>query len=415
MHNALYDIFLRSSGVVTDSRQVVKGSLFFALRGDRFDGNRFAADALAAGAVYAVVDDPDVASDERYFVVENTLIALQHLAAHHRRALGIPVLAITGTNGKTTTKELVSRVLAQKFEVSTTRGNLNNHIGVPLTLLSMTHTTQFAVVEMGASAAGEIKALCEIAAPNFGIVTNVGRAHLEGFGGLEGVKRAKGELYDYLAANGGTAFVNSDDEQVGDMASTRPELKKIWYSVADANGIANPMPGDYNLTNIAAAVAVGKYFGVYGSQIKIAVEGYKPDNNRSQLVDTGRNTVILDCYNANPSSMRVALEDFALRPFKQPRTIILGDMMELGRYAREEHNGILALSIVLGLKEIYLIGPNFMQAVRDYPSMPDDTQIRTFTNTAELCDWLSANPISGRRILIKGSRSIGLESVTYLL
>ncbi len=415
MHNILYDIFLRSAGVVTDSREVVPGSLFFALRGDRFDGNRFAADALSGGAAFAVVDDPNVVVDERYIVVDDTLLALQHLAAHHRRALGIPVLAITGTNGKTTTKELVSRVLARKFEVATTCGNLNNHIGVPLTLLSMTRATQFGVVEMGASAVGEIKTLCGIAAPDFGIVTNVGRAHLEGFGGAEGVKRAKGELYDYLAAHGGTAFVNAGDAELMAMASERRGLKTVRYSLADAGGIENPMPGDYNLANIAAAAAAGKYFAVDAAQIKQAVEGYKPDNNRSQLIDTGRNTVILDCYNANPSSMRAAIGDFAQRASGQPGTVILGDMMELDSYSRQEHEAVLALLEGSGLKDIYLVGPNFTQAVRDYPSMPVDAVVRAFADTAELCGYLASNPISGRRILVKGSRSIGLERVKELL
>ena len=413
MHNILYDIFLRSTGIATDSRQVAKGSLFFALRGDRFDGNRFAADALASGADFAVVDDQRVVMDERYIVVDNTLLALQHLAAHHRRALEIPVLAITGTNGKTTTKELVSRVLAQKFEVATTRGNLNNHIGVPLTLLSMTRETQFGIVEMGASAVGEIKTLCEIAAPNFGIVTNVGRAHLEGFGGFEGVKRAKGELYDYLAAHGGTAFVNAGDAELMAMTSGRHGLNIEWYTTAE--GINNPMPGDYNLTNIAATATVGRYFGVDAAQIKQAVEGYQPDNNRSQLVDTGRNTVIFDCYNANPSSMRAALEDFARKPSEQPRAVILGDMMELGTYSQQEHKSIVALVGELGINEIYLVGPNFTQAVRDLQSMTAGVVIRTFTDTAKLRNYLTSNPLSGRRILVKGSRSIRLESVKEIL
>lgn len=411
----MYNIFLGSSGVATDSRAVAPGSLFFALHGDRFDGNRFAADALAAGAAFAVVDDPRVAIDERYLVVGDTLLTLQHLAAHHRRALGVPVLAITGTNGKTTTKELVSRVLAAKFDVTVTRGNLNNHIGVPLTLLSMTRSTQLGVVEMGASALGEIKTLCEIAAPDFGIITNVGRAHLEGFGCFEGVKRAKGELYEYLAAHGGTAFVLSDDADLTAMASGHPGLKIVWYSAAAADGIRNPMPGDYNLMNIAAAVTAGKYFGIDRPQIKRAVESYEPDNNRSQLVDTGRNVVILDCYNANPSSMRAAIGDFAHSPSGQPRAVILGDMMELGSYAREEHGAILALLEEVGVNDIYLVGPNFTQAVRDCPTMPAEVHIRTFTDVADLRAYFSANPLSGRRILVKGSHSMRLENIKDLL
>ncbi len=415
MHNVLYDIFLRSAGVVTDSRAATSGSLFFALHGDRFDGNRFAADALASGAYFAVVDDPHVAVDERYIVVDNTLLALQHLAAHHRRALGIPILAITGTNGKTTTKELVSRVLARKFEVATTRGNLNNHIGMPLTLLSMTSGVEVGVVEMGASAVGEIETLCTIAAPDFGIVTNVGRAHLEGFGSFEGVKRAKGELYDYLAAHGGTAFVLSGDRELAAMATARTGLKVEWYSTADADGIRNQMPGDYNLMNIAAAVAVGRHFGVDMEQIAQAVEDYRPDNNRSQLVDTGRNTVIADCYNANPSSMRAAIEDFAHSPSERPRAVILGDMMELGAYADTEHVTVVAMLEELKINEIYLVGPNFTRALRACPAMPEQFVVRTFADVDELRAWLSANPVSGRRILVKGSRSLRLESLMDLL
>ena len=401
--------------MTTDSRAIEPGSLFFALRGGNFDGNRFAADALDKGAAFAVVDDPRIALDERYLVVADSLLALQHLASHHRRALGIPVLAITGTNGKTTTKELVARVLAGKYRVSVTRGNLNNHIGVPLTLLAMGRDTQFGVVEMGASAGGEISTLCGIAAPDFGIITNVGRAHLEGFGGFEGVKRAKGELYDYLAGHGGTAFVAMDDDELSAMAAGREGMKVVPYTREDAEGIVNPLAGDYNLGNIAAAAAIGRHFGISREEAARAVESYRPVNNRSQVVETARNTVVLDCYNANPSSMRAAIADFAVKPSVMAKTVILGDMMELGLYAAAEHEAVISQLEEAGMNDVYLVGRYFSHAVRDYPSMPSEMQVRTFADTSELGEYLSASPLAGRRILVKGSRSVGLEKIAGLL
>jgi UDP-N-acetylmuramoyl-tripeptide--D-alanyl-D-alanine ligase len=379
--------------------------MFFALHGERFDGNRYAADALAGGAAYVVVDDRQVAADERYIVVDDTLAALQQLAAHHRRVLGARVLAITGTNGKTTTKELVAAVLGRRFKVAATAGNLNNHIGVPLTLLSM-REGDFGVVEMGASAVGEIAALCAIAAPDYGLVTNVGLAHLEGFGGADGVRRAKGELYDYLAAHGGTAFVRAADPTLMAMARERKGLKVLEYPAAE--GYETKLAGSYNMQNIAAAAAVGREFGVAEDDIRAAIASYTPSNNRSQRIDTGRNIVVMDCYNANPSSMRAALESFT------GKTVILGDMAELGAYSAAEHEEVVAMLPTCGIEEAWLVGPHFTDAVRDLPQTLSLT-IETFADTAALVSWLHENPPHGRTILIKGSRSMGLERVLEAL
>ncbi len=399
---ALYDIFLACGGrACTDSRNVERGCIFFALHGDKFDGNKYAADALNKGAAFAVVDDRSIVADDRYFAVDNTLTTLQHLAAYHRRTLGTTILAITGTNGKTTTKELVAAVLGRRFKVAATAGNLNNHIGVPLTLLSM-REGDFGVVEMGASAAGEIELLCNIAAPDYGLITNIGRAHLEGFGGVEGVRRAKGELYDYLAVHGGTAFVRTADPVLTEMAHERSELKIREYG--PSGEWPSQLEGEYNATNIEAAVAIGREFGVPDKDIRTAIASYAPSNNRSQHIETAHNTIVMDCYNANPSSMRAALESFA------GKTVVLGDMAELGSYSDAEHEAVIAMLPELGIEEACLVGPNFTDAVRRLPSTPG-LQIETFPNTVSFIEWLKANPLRNRTILVKGSRSMGLEKV----
>lgn len=363
----LYDLFRIHPHVSTDSRRTEPGSLFFALRGASFDGNRFAADALARGAAFAVVDDPAVAAtDSRMICVGDALTALQTLAREHRRTLGIPLLALTGSNGKTTTKELVSRVLAARFRVYATRGNLNNHIGVPLTLLAMTGDTDFGVVEMGASAQGEIALLCQIAQPDYGLVTNIGRAHLDGFGGPEGVRRGKGELFDYLAAHGGRAFVPEDDATLVSMASERPSLAAISYSCTLADGMEHHLEGTYNRTNIAAAVAVGHYFGIAEASIRRAVAAYAPDNHRSQRIETGRNTVVADCYNANPSSMQAALENFRAEALGNhcAKVLILGDMLELGHWSSAEHARIVQLALSIEGAQLLLVGEAFAAVCR---------------------------------------------------
>ena len=414
--SALYDLFCRHPRISTDTRRIEPGSLFFALRGATFDGNKFAAEALAKGAAIAVVDDPAVASDDRFVAVDDTLAALQELAREHRRALGIPILAVAGSNGKTTTKELVSRVLAERFELCATRGNLNNHIGVPLTLLSMTRDTQFGVVEMGASACGEIARLAAIAEPNYGILTNIGRSHLEGFGGPEGIRRGKGELYDFLAANGGRAFVREEDPVLTAMAAEHPQLAVEPYSEHLADGIESRLAGDYNRFNIAAAVAIGRYFDIDDERIRHAVGSYDPDNNRSQRLETARNTLVVDCYNANPSSMRAAIGDFLAEPLagRTHRVLILGDMLELGAWSAEEHAAILALALSDPTARLHLVGTAFAQAAAAAGlSAADAARIACYPTRAEAAEALAS--IADALVLLKGSHGIGLDKVVELL
>ncbi len=414
----LYDIFRESTGVTTDSRAISEGALFVALRGASFDGNRFAIDALRKGASYAVVDDPSVAESapeefaERLFTVEDSLCALQDLAREHREVLGIPILAVAGSNGKTTTKELVSRVLAEKYEVYATKGNLNNHIGVPLTLLAMDHSTEFGVVEMGASACGEIALLTSIAKPNYGILTNIGRSHLEGFGGVEGIRRGKGELFDYLNATGGHAFVPADDEVLSQMAAERENMAVEYFAFATSNGVEHQLEGDYNLKNIAAAMSIGRYFDVDESRIRHAIATYIPTNNRSQRTVTEHNTLIVDCYNANPSSMRASLESFLGEQSELERMCILGDMLELGEWSAEEHRSILGIVAAGDFKRIWLVGKHFNEAASN---LGDDPRVRCFASREEVAELISQQPIEGALILVKGSHSIGLEKLIPLL
>ncbi len=413
---ALYDLFCRHPRIATDTRRIEPGSLFFALRGATFDGNKFAAEALAKGAAYAVVDDPAAAADERIVLVDNVLEALQELAREHRRALGIPILAVAGSNGKTTTKELVSRVLAEGFEVCATQGNLNNHIGVPLTLLSMTREVQFGVVEMGASACGEIARLAAIAEPNYGILTNIGRSHLEGFGGPEGIRRGKGELYDFLAAHGGRVFVREEDPVLTEMVAERSGLASEPYSERLADGIESRLAGDYNRYNIAAAVAISRYFDIDEERMRHAIASYTPDNNRSQRLETARNTLVIDCYNANPSSMRAAVGDF-LAEAPGPRTrriLILGDMLELGEWSAEEHAAVLRQAMQDPAAELYLVGPRFAEAYAA-SAMAETGRATLYPSRAELAEALRSHPIADALVLLKGSHGIGLEKVVELL
>lgn len=408
---ALHALFCAHPRVSTDTRRIEPDSLFFALRGATFDGNRFAADALAKGAAYAVVDDPAAVTGERTLLVEDTLKALQALARTHRRTLGIPVLAISGSNGKTTTKELVSRVLAEKFAVHATQGNLNNHIGVPLTLLAMTRETEFGIVEMGASACGEITLLASIAEPNYGLLTNIGRAHLEGFGGPEGVRRGKGELFDYLAQNGGRAFIPNEDETLRSMAEERETLTAVFYSVAAAGGIESYLEGDYNRFNIAAAVAVGRYFRIDEERIRQAVASYRPDNNRSQRIETARNTLVVDCYNANPSSMHASVSNFLAEPLggRTRRLLILGDMLELGAWSPQEHAQTIRQAAQAPQAELLLVGGEFARA---YDSLEGPRPRATLYPSREaLAEALETHPVKNALILIKGSRGIGLEKI----
>ena len=413
----LYDLFIHNPQITTDSRNCPKGSIFFALKGDKFDGNQYAGKALASGCVYAVIDNPDYYIGERTILVDNVLKTLQQLAHHHRKVLGLPIIGITGTNGKTTTKELVGRVLSRKFRTAVTQGNLNNHIGVPLTLLAMDRSVEIGVVEMGASHPGEIALLCSIARPDYGLITNIGKAHLEGFGGIEGVMRGKGELLDFLVASGGTAFWLNDSDRLKTMVESRPGLRAISYSAPEAIGtepfvearwdglpVRTRLVGDYNRSNIAAAIAVGLYFGIGRAEIVSAIESYDPDNNRSQKRQTAFNTLISDCYNANPSSMQAALDNFLREADPRPKAVVLGDMGELGPYAAVEHRTVVERLEQGGIEEAYLVGGHFAEAARGsrYRTFADTvlTQYRKPCAISEKADRFrrqgSARPIFGR-------------------
>lgn len=411
----LYDLYLNHPQVTTDSRKIEPGSLFFALKGASFDGNRFAISALEQGAAAAVIDDKQLAEQhpelaERLFVVEDVLTALQELAREHRRALAIPILAIAGSNGKTTTKELTAAVLAERYRIHATRGNLNNHIGVPLTLLALDQQVELAIVEMGASACGEIALLCSIAEPNYGLLTNIGHAHLEGFGGPEGVRRGKGELFDFLAQEGGRAFVPQEDPVLMEMARERENLALESYSTAIAAGVKNQLEGEFNHLNIAAAMAVGRYFGVDEERMRSAIAGYHPSNHRSQRTKTEYNTLILDCYNANPSSMAASLSHFASEKASTDdrQVVILGDMLELGAWSDEEHRQILRQALAIPQIEIRLVGPHFTAAWR---ALGEPEEAHCYPNRVALAEALQQTPIRGARVLIKGSHSIGLEQL----
>ncbi|MCB0592947.1 MAG: UDP-N-acetylmuramoyl-tripeptide--D-alanyl-D-alanine ligase [Lewinellaceae bacterium] len=427
----LYQLYLKHSKVVIDSRQAEPGSLFFAIKGERFDGNQFAAAALAAGASFAVVDDPAAAQGDRYIVVKDSLSALQELARHHRRQFFIPVIAITGSNGKTTTKELAAAVLGSHYRLHYTRGNLNNHIGVPLTLLAMSPGIEAAIIEMGANHQGEIDFLSRIAEPSHGLITNIGKAHLEGFGGIEGVKKGKSELYRFLAETGGMAFVNRDEPFLEALAA--PVKKKVFYRRSEkpsllerdfeikllgtspfvraafidreekAYRVNSRLIGAYNFNNIMTAIALGKYFKVPGEKIVQSIEGYVPGNMRSQILERGGNTFILDAYNANPSSMREAILTFATLKNRR-RIAILGDMLELGDESRQEHERIAGLAAQQGFDDVVFVGPEFKAAALAHG-------FRHFANVAELKQWFGAQHFRDCHFLIKGSRGIRLEEV----
>ena len=425
----LYELYQSSAGITTDSRSVARGEIFFALRGPNHDGNRHATAAVAAGALASVVDDPSL-SGKKLILVDDVLGALTSLAAFHRRRLTVPVIAITGTNGKTTTKELITAVLSRKGRVHSTAGNLNNHIGVPLTLLSAPDDAGFLVVEMGASHVGEIAALCETAMPTHGIITNIGTAHIEGFGSFENVREAKSELYKWLGAIGGTVIYNDDNAVLSELARlarrtvpySSPEGHQLTAMPEESDSIslnvnavldgreysfATGLFGSYNIDNIRAAMATGLIFDVPVSEIIDAVSSYRPANNRSQVVDTGRNIVIRDAYNANPSSMEKAIASFAaLRSEK--KMVILGDMLELGSVSAQGHISVVSQVRGLGAAEVALIGPRFREAAGDLPA-------RLFGSSEEAGVWLRAERPEGYTILVKGSRGMMLEKVYPLL
>lgn len=409
----LYEIFLKHQRVTTDSRNISEGSIFFALKGEHFDGNLYAEDALKNGAAYAVIDNPSIIMKyphyrERLLLVDNALSTLQELARRHRQELGIPILAIVGSNGKTTTKELTSRVLAAKYNTYSTVGNLNNHIGVPLTLLAMDSKTEFGVVEMGASSCKEIDLLCSIAEPNYGIITNIGLSHLEGFGGVEGIRRGKGELYDYLGEHNGTAFIAKEDSTLNEMALERHLQRVVSYSTTISKSVKHNLEGEYNLLNIAAAMAIGRFFEVEEQKILDAIASYLPQNNRSQRLISERNTLILDCYNANPSSMAASIDHFLKEPLngRESKLLILGDMLELGEWSHKEHLKIAELATRSEGAEVWFVGANFESATRE---LKLHDRVKTFPSREELSQHLKG--VHNMMILLKGSHSIGLEKI----
>lgn len=429
---ALYQLFLTSSGVTTDSRNCPEGTMFFALKGDSFNGNAFAGQALEKGCAYVVIDETAYAEegDNRYIVVDNVLKTLQQLARYHRRRLGLKVVGITGTNGKTTTKELIAAVLSQTYNVLYTSGNLNNQIGVPLTLLRLTPEHNMAVIEMGASRPEDIKELVDIAEPDFGIITNVGKAHLEGFGSFEGVRKTKGEMYDFIRQKeNGQVFIHHDDPYLMDMAKglnlipygsaddlyingrvtgNSPCLSLCWKAgeKGERHEVNTQLIGDYNFTNVLAAITIGYFFGVTANKIDEALKNYAPQNNRSQLKQTEQNVLIIDAYNANPTSMLAALENF--RNIKaEHKMLILGDMRELGGDSATEHQAIVDFiddHFVSG--QVVLVGELFAATQHTYTS---------YRNVQELIEELKHHKPQGKTILVKGSNGVKLiEAVEYL-
>ena len=419
----LHKLFLSSSGVSTDTRKIKEGNIFFALEGENFNANEFAAEAVEKGAQYAVVDE-DVASGEAFIRVKDSLESLQELAAYHRRSLDLPIIGLTGSNGKTTSKELINAVLSKKFKTVATVGNLNNHIGVPLTLLSMNGETEIGIVEMGANHQKEIQLLSNIAQPDYGYITNFGKAHLEGFGSPEGVVKGKKELYDHLKEHGKTLFLNMDDPLQKVEAAYEHSFSfgegeevdvRVRYHIRDAfagieaedQKIFGKLIGSYNGRNMAAAYCIGRYFHVSAEDIRQALENYTPQNNRSQIIERNGNQIILDAYNANPTSMAAAVENFSAMN-KSPKVAFLGDMFELGPTSNEEHQQLVSRLRESGIEKIYLLGENFHrteagEGMRKFRSFED---FRNNFNPAEVQNSL---------VLIKGSRGMALERILELI
>jgi UDP-N-acetylmuramoyl-tripeptide--D-alanyl-D-alanine ligase len=429
---SLHQLFVNANKAVsTDSRKIEPGCIFFALRGENFNGNQYAQAALEKGASYAVVDDPDLAKTSHCILVDDVLTTLQDLARYHRRQLHIPIIAITGSNGKTTTKELIATVLSSQYRIHYTQGNLNNHIGVPLTLLQLDQQLEVAVIEMGANHQGEIDQLCRIAEPTHGLITNIGKAHLEGFGGIEGVKKGKSELYRYLAETDGLAFVNNDEPFLVDLSAV--VRKRIYYELSEVPDpqhkpyevkllqlqpfirvaflddhvqlieSSSKLMGIHNFQNIKTAVTLGKYFKVPGEKIKAAIESYNPNMNRSQIIPWGSNSILLDAYNANPSSMEVTLRSFAENSLGN-KVVILGDMFELGDSAPVEHERIAQLASSLNFEQVVLVGKHFSKAAQQLGCIH-------FDKVEELKGWFTSQSWENKAILIKGSRGMALERV----
>lgn len=419
---SLYELYLRHPSVQTDTRKLQPGDLFFALKGDNFNGNKFAQQAIDAGAVCAIIDEAAYAIEGKTILVDDVLTALHELAKYHRQQFSIPFIAITGSNGKTTTKELVHAVLSRKFKTATTEGNLNNHIGIPLTILKIKADAEIAVIEMGANHQQEIAGYCTYTMPDYGIITNCGKAHLEGFGGVEGVRKGKGELYDWLREHDGTAFVMWDYDYLRDMSQGLSNI--ITYGTTDAsieghtiksepflevsitNGastgiIHSQLVGDYNLPNILLAVTIGKHFGVPDDDIRNAIEAYQPSNSRSQLIKVGSNQIILDAYNANPSSMKLAIENFA-RLAAPHKVLMLGAMAELGAESLAEHRLIIELIGKYKWKEVVLVGGDFLKLQHPWIS---------FASSSEAKQWYLDQHFEETHLLVKGSRSMKMEKI----
>jgi UDP-N-acetylmuramoyl-tripeptide--D-alanyl-D-alanine ligase len=415
----LYQIYLSHPSVQTDSRNIKKGDLFFALKGPNFNGNLFAQKAIEAGAFCVIVDEPISFKHSNIFLVDDVLQTLQQLALYHRKQLNIPFIAITGSNGKTTTKELVHVVLSTKYNTSTTVGNLNNHIGIPLTILKVKTTDEIAVIEMGANHQKEIESYCAYTLPTHGLITNCGKAHLEGFGGVEGVKKGKGELFDYLAAHHGVAFVMWDYDYLRTMSANIPTVKTygtqnaaivgvvensnqfLSVLINDTTLINTQLVGEYNLPNVLAAVSIGKFFNIDEDKIKLALEQYSPSNSRSQLIIEDSNKIILDAYNANPSSMKLAIENFA-KMEGENKILMLGSMMELGEESNTEHNNIIEIIDQFKWNKVVLVGDNFNLQQNNYINLK---------NADEAKNWFVAQGFKNSNILIKGSRSMQMEKI----
>jgi UDP-N-acetylmuramoyl-tripeptide--D-alanyl-D-alanine ligase len=421
----LHEIFLASEGISTDTRAIKKNQLFFALKGENFDGNKYADIAIKKGAAYAIVDNQDVVKGDKYILFNDVLKTLQQLAVFHRKYLNIPILGITGTNGKTTTKELINAVLQKKFKTFATQGNLNNHIGVPLTILSMDKSTEFGIIEMGANHPGEIAFLSSIAQPDYGLITNIGKAHLEGFGSFEGVKKTKNELYVYIVENNGKLFVNADDDLLMELSAN---IRRVLYGKsADKNEqfqivendiflgikwnkkfINTQLVGNYNFYNILAAISIGKYFNVPENKIVSAIREYAPKNNRSQFEQTADNKLIVDVYNANPVSMKLAIENF-YKINAGNKLLLLGDLLELGKLSAGEHQKILDLVKTLNFPKACFIGNEFYRFSKsNYPYL-------FFKTADELNQYLAKEQIKEHYVLLKASRGIKLEkAIPYL-
>jgi UDP-N-acetylmuramoyl-tripeptide--D-alanyl-D-alanine ligase len=418
----LYGLFLQNPSVQTDTRKLKKGDIFFALSGSNFNGNEFAIKALELGASFAVVDQDINIESNHIIKVADTLKCLQDLAKYHRQQFNIPVIAITGSNGKTTTKELLSSVLSSNYITYTTQGNLNNHIGVPLSLLSIKNDAQFVVIEMGANHQKEIEGYCQYTLPTHGIITNCGKAHLEGFGGIEGVRKGKGELYDFLRANNGTAFINWDYDSlqsmslgigniikygtvegniIGSVLSSDPFLQVSIRGNNELASISTQLVGDYNLPNVLCAVVVGKYFNVPDTKIKTAIENYVPSNSRSQLIKRENNSFILDAYNANPTSMKAAIENFANLEADK-KVLYIGGMMELGDESIAEHQAIANLISKYNWEKVILVGGDFHKI--NHPFL-------YFNSSTEAKEWFNTQHFTNTHFLIKGSRSMQMEKI----